>query len=300
MPQLVARLWELADAESPMAAWSPRERDFADDLNNDMSYHGGFRLPEHWLPHDREYRVSSILFHRAHLKDGRLTSRLLPLLMLPESPYMPVVIPSSYWTPEMEQMMAEHAREKSVPEDPREQREHFYSQVLGPITSVIHETEMRQPHMDVYVFGPRDPYDHYLYLTGGLSDVDVTGEHRLEIAFYSSVRSLELGNFIRTLGHYPVDCGRTVGHGDTMTLGEVGEAALGTSRFPHLLFLAALRADDRRLGGMIEIDGDPVYPLMAVPITESEFTFIQEKGVSEFLAEVGKSPVSIIFDPERE
>jgi len=308
LPGLGERLWNLKIANSPDPGWSEREAEIAADLADEMVFHAGFRLPENWLPHERDYRLSTIIFHREHLPGGRLQTRLLPLLIFPFQPFHAVVVPFQFWPDEVIELVNDYktvVRAVSPALDPREQRETAYEDVFGPISSVLHELLPGPDHLDVYIFAPREGREHWTFATGGMSDRDQPdGDEscpsRTELVFYSSKKQPSLLEALRIQARYPWETGQPLGHGHTLPLGDNAELILGSDRFSVLLLIAALQKNDSRLGGMIQVDGAPVYPLMVVPLTESEFTFYQTNGMEAFIKKVSESTVSIIFDPDRE
>lgn len=93
--------------------------------------------------------------------------------------------------------------------------------------------------------------------------------------------------------------GQALGNGDTVPLGRHAASVLGSGRFPALVFSAALRSTDMHLGGMIEIDGDKLFPRWSFPSLESEFAFLEQNGGEQFMQRVSESEISIIFDPAR-
>jgi len=297
--QLVA----LRDREEPVPGWTTKEQELWEDLNEDMSYQGGCRVPPAWSPPEREYRLSTILFHRGHLPDGYLQSDILPILVQPHLPFAPIVVPFAYWPDALKKFLSEPSAPLASGRTNIALREEAYQRELGEMVSVFHETEVRGEHIDIYLFGPREPLNHYVYLSGGMSDHPIPNDDagcRRELIFYATERSLLLANFIRQFAHYPSETGSCFRDGDLVPLGKHAEACLGTDRFPFLLFRMAVRHQDLRLPGCVAIDSDPILPIMVIPLSEAEATLVKESGLAAFDALVKRpeSP-SLIFDPER-
>ena len=193
----------------------------------------------------------------------------------------------------------------TVADPDMDSRERLYSEVFGPIATVFHETEQRGAHIDVYKFDPREGRDFFTYATGGMSTLDQPGLEgddmaRTELVFYSTSHSPLYPELLRNFAHYPFETGAAIAGWDTVPLGAHAERALGSARFQTLWFCAATRKEDMVLVPRLTTAGHTVYPMMIVPLTDPEFSFLSEHGVQEFLARISASPVSVVFDPSRE
>jgi len=309
MPELADRLWSLKTAAIPNHAWSQPEQEIAADLASEMAWHAGFRLPETWGGTAHEFRLNTIMFHREHLPERRITHRLLPVLLLPDLPFHSIVVPETYWTEELHSFLNSYTPDRAAVAaakagQNRVELEAAYQEILGPIGSVLHETESRHAHVDVYVISPRAEREFWTFITSGMSDNDQPANNRecsdrVELVLYTKSKFPQVSNALRNFAHYPFESGQGLANGDTIPLGQHGEAVLGSDRFPVLLFVEAVRPCDRELVGKVLIEGKPLHPLMIIPLTESEFSFYQSNGLQSFFEAVRQSPHSIIFDPDR-
>lgn len=105
LPGLAEKLHQLRASIFPVEEWSVRESEWREDLQNDMSYHRGFKLPETWQLGSQDYKGSNVLFHRRHLPDGFIQSRFLPMLVHPITSIAQVV-PAEVWPAELKENLA--------------------------------------------------------------------------------------------------------------------------------------------------------------------------------------------------
>lgn len=316
MLNLTQRLWDLVEATAPNPDWSTREQELSKLLADGRSFFAGFRLPENWLPLDREYRVSSVVFHRAHLPGRKITSKLLPLIIVPRMPFHAIIVPCEYWPNEVHRFIEEtnakdelkrlqsaHGNSAST-ENLHKAREAAYQEVFGPINTVLHPIIPGPFHIDVYTFSPCEARDFWTFATGGISDheqpaTDDSTPLRTELVMYAREKQSPILEMLQNLAHQPWATGMGFGSGHTLSLGSHSKEMLGSDRFPAVLFIGGLRAGDSRLGGMVEIEGEGVWPLQVVPLTSDEFEFFQQQGLAAFFDQIDKSPHSIVFSPDR-
>ena len=168
-------------------------------------------------------------------------------------------------------------------------REGHYQKFLGPIESpVMHSTDEKVPHIDIYQFGPTDERDFWTLITGGMSDVaqrapelDPPISGRTEILLYAPEPQPWMFSVLKGLAGMPFDddtylhWGHTVPNGQPMT----AKPSLLTSFF----FLPPYFEDDGF--DTLTLDDERVDILWLVPITEAEREFAVENG-SRALEEV--------------
>lgn len=309
LPRFCERLWDLEESDD----LSEREAMWLEDMANDASYHAGFKLPESWLPAGQEYRASTAYFHRPHLSGGRITSKLLPVLVLPWAPFWAVVVPVSFWPADLRAWMeaAATAAITPAPGGPpplpsrRAEREAAYTRIFGPVEHVHHEVGPSAQHIDVYVFARSDGERPFWTLaTGGMSDrAQPTASdpvmQRLELVLHTRNATPALAELLRLMAHYPFETGNALEGWHTAPIGSIAEQVLGTARFPYLFFLAAMLGADNDLVGAMEWNGSPLSPLMVMPITEPEFAFLQQHGSEALLAHFKERQIAPVFDPAR-
>lgn len=305
LPDYCDRLWELADEDD----LDEREAMWAEDMENDASYHAGFKLPEDWLPAGQEFRASTAYFHRPHLPDGRLASKLLPVLVLPWAPFWAVIVPCSFWPAELRAWIEAQARPEPTAPPPlpgrREEREAAYIRVFGPIGQVYHEIVPSAHHIDVYSFARSDgerPF--YTLATGGMSDAAQSNVSdpvmaRVELILHTRQATPTLAELLRMMAHYPFETGNALEGWHTTPLGRMAEQVLGSARFPYLFFLAAMLSADNALVGAVRWGENPLSPLMVIPLTEAEFAFLEKHGPPALLQRFKERSIAPIYDPTR-
>jgi hypothetical protein len=306
---LVAKLWSLVTDPDPAAALTPSEAEWKEDLQTGTSFHAGVRLPETWQPVGHIYMASSPVFHRGHLPNGRIDSRFLPLLVNPEVPRLAMVIPHSFWPPGLHEWMLAHSgiepeAPPPLPENHLEEREKIYATHLGPISSVFHETEVRESHIDVYCFDwLSTPRGEVAFVTGGMSDRDqpgVSGDfQRVELVFYAKQKALPFVELLRNFAHYPWETGAAIGPWHTFPLGDMAETALGTPRFPGLVLIPGTAKSERSIWEALTVNGQRVFFLTVFPITQAELDFSLENGSAALGELLTTKRFNIEFDPQR-
>ena len=319
LPKLTGKLHDLLDHESPGAHWTKRETEWWEDLHNDGSYHRGYKLPEEWQTTAKDYKGSSVLFHRAHLPGGIIQSRILPILVDPIA-CVAQVLPASYWPAGM----ADWLRTSQSPHDDegesqppsfestveslatdrvdREKREAIYTLVFGPIVSVLHEMLPSPHHIDVYRFEWARPRDEYGYVTGGMSDAIQPGESefgQIELVFYAKAHSPLFPKLLHSFARYPWETGSSIGPGDTIPLGHHAGAVLGSDRFAALLFLPGVAAPETAIHDHPEFGISGTRLLTIVPITPSELDYKLTQGLQPLLNLLRDQKFDLAFSPDR-
>jgi hypothetical protein len=163
------------------------------------------------------------------------------------------------------------------------QREAHYRRFLGPLDEpVMHSTDVKPVHVDVYQFRPRGKRPYWTLITSGMSDrrqplPSDAPKHiapRAEILMYVSEPQGWMFSVLKGLAEMPFDRDtylhwhHTVPNGKPMT----AKPSLLTS----FLFLPPYF--ERKGFDTLRLEGDDVHILMLLPITESERRYAMEHG----------------------
>jgi hypothetical protein len=176
------------------------------------------------------------------------------------------------------------------------QREAHYTRFFGPLTQkIMHSTDIKPVHIDIYTFEPNEERSFFTLITGGMSDVrqnipdDTDIAPRAEIMLYAQQPKRWMYNVLKGLAEMPWDDDtflsylHTVPNGQPMT----AEPSLLTS----YLFMYSLWEADH-FSPML-VDGDDTDILLLIPITEAERQLATKAG-SAALIEVFRQRE---FDP---
>lgn len=303
----VRKLSNLRELDLPLAGASQRVIEWWQDMNDDMCYHEGFKLPEEWTETEG-CRVNTLLFHRGHLPQGFLSVSCLPVLVTKAAPHLALPIPCAYW-PEglIEWLKLEengiHSSEDEISEL-REEREQIYTSILGPCLRVFHEHEILNPHVDVYQF-QWDNVDRkeFAHVSGGMSALSQPGIdgdfERLELIFYTKGNDRKFSELVQRFAHFPWDTGSPIGPWDVIPLGSFGKDVLGYERFSGLMLAPALARPERPLVEALEVRGTPVRFLSVIPLTHEE-TAMSAQNHASFVSRIQSISFDLAFDPDRE
>jgi Suppressor of fused protein (SUFU) len=311
-------LIELGDTKEPDPDWPQRVAEWWEDLQNDMSYHRGFRLPAEWQPTNGDYKASSVVFHRAHLPGSKVQSRFIPLLVDPVG-NIAQIIPVTYWPTGMAEWLAlEHGVDLTsagqvgeldvvdcLAPDPLDSghRERAYENVFGPIASVYHELVPGPHHIDVYKFVWPEPRAEVAYLSGGMNNAMQIGSgdfSRIELVFYAKNEDQRFAELVRSFAHYPWQTGASIGPWHTIPLGSYAEAALGSDRFSALLFFPGVAKPDSHVHQAREFSSSGTRFLTIIPITQAELEQKLEHGIESLLAKMTELHFDLAFAPDRQ
>jgi hypothetical protein len=186
------------------------------------------------------------------------------------------------------------------PENWLEIRESHYERNFGPISEpVMHSTDDAQPHIDIYQFCPTGERDYWTLITGGMSnsrqsippDAPAQIARRAELMMYVREPKPWMFRVLKELAEYPFKDETFLHWWHTVPNSRpVGSEASLLSAF---LFLPPYYEDPETFG-RLEIDGDRVDMLWAVPITSAEYDYALENGgnaLDELLATAELDPV---------
>ena len=190
-------------------------------------------------------------------------------------------------------------------EDPdRREREELYAEIMGPIATVLHGLDGKEPHVDVYRIEPQGERDMFTYITGGMStwvQPGLEGQDmgRIELVFYSRQHLPVFGDLLMRLSRLPSDTATPLEPYDCMPIGEFAEQMIGTSRFTALWFPPMTAKLDRPLIGRLTTQGEKVFPLLVMPLLPEEYAFQQQHGNPALMERLQASGLPVEFFPDR-
>ncbi|MBK8479213.1 MAG: suppressor of fused domain protein [Opitutaceae bacterium] len=191
------------------------------------------------------------------------------------------------------------AKKKMLESNPSliEQREAHYVRFLGPATEkVMHSTDIKPVHVDIYTFPPTEARPFYTLITGGMSDLrqsvpdncDIAP--RAEIMLYVSEPQGWMYNVLKGLAEMPSSDDTFLSYRHTVPNGKPMTAV--PSALTSYFFVNPLMMPDS-FSPML-VDGDPTDILHLIPITEEERHYAKVHGGSALIslfAERGLDPV---------
>lgn len=184
-----------------------------------------------------------------------------------------------------------------------EQRESHYEKFFGPINGkVMHSTDFKKVHVDIYTFGPTEERPFYTLVTGGMSDArqNIPAQYaqlapRAEILTYTREPQGWMYNVLKGLAEMPSDDNtflhwyHSVPNGMPMTA--------KPSELTAFLFLPPY-PEDPGINPMI-VDGDATDFLMMVPITNAEMEFKRKYGTKELVQKFDEANFNFVINEER-
>ena len=181
--------------------------------------------------------------------------------------------------------LAQQSASNNDSSDSPEFREQIYEEHFGECRTVAHDTISIVPHIDVYIFEPQNAgRDFFTLVTSGLSEFQATGGFgRSELIFYSKEAKDEYISMLRNLAHAIIANNIDAGHGNTLTNGVPPEPLFKNSPLSCILLHETGVEPECDRSDEWEIDGEPVFLLNVMPISESECDFIKSNDVAEFV-----------------
>lgn len=161
------------------------------------------------------------------------------------------------------------------------QREQHYARFFGPLTrEIMHSTDVKSVHIDIYTFEPTKERPFYTLITGGMSDarqnipIDWEISPRAEIMLYAKEPKGWMYNVLKGLGEMPFDDDTFLSYRHTVPNGQpmTAEPSLLTSYFFMLPIF-----EPEHFSPML-VGGDATDVLLMIPITEAERNLAAEDG----------------------
>jgi len=184
-----------------------------------------------------------------------------------------------------------------------QQRESHYERFFGPITQqVMHSTDSKSVHVDIYTFTPTAERPFYTLITGGMSDLrqnvpeTSNAAPRTEIMLYARETKGWMYNVLKGLAEMPFDCNTFLSYRHTVPNGMpmTAEPSLLTS-----YFLMQPYFESKGFTPM-PIDGEKADILLMIPITEAERDFAVKKGSEALLTLFFEQDFDLVIDEQRQ
>jgi hypothetical protein len=190
------------------------------------------------------------------------------------------------------------------PDEYRVTRESHYERFLGPLTEkILHSTDVKPVHIDIYQFAPTEKRPYWTLVTGGMSDQEQTVQDdtqeltsvRTELLMYVKEPKPWMFNVLKGLAEMPFDDDthlswwHTVPNGQPMT----AEPSLLTSFFFLPPYFEGAEFDS------LELDGEPVRILWMIPITEAEREYAVKHSSNSLEELMVKQELDIVVNEKR-
>ena len=184
-----------------------------------------------------------------------------------------------------------------------DQRESHYEKFLGTLTDqVMHSTDIKPVHVDVYTFSPTADRPYYTLITGGMFDLrqNIPPQHtslgrRAEIMTYAHEPQGWMYNVLKGLAEMPFDDNTFLHWYHTVPNGKAMTADL--SDLTAFLFVPPyLEAKDF---SPMTVDGDETDFLVMVPITDSELNYTREHRVEAMLEVFDRHDFDYVVNEKR-
>ncbi len=186
--------------------------------------------------------------------------------------------------------------------NPIEQREAHYTRFLGALDQkVMHSTDVKQVHVDIYTFAPTPERPFFTLITGGMSDLrqsipdDRDYAPRAEIMLYASQPQGWMYSVLKGLAEMPFDDDTFLSYRHTIPNGMpmTAEPSLLTSYFMSPVF------GERDGFTPMLVEDDAVDVLLMVPITEGERELAVDQGSDALLALFEQREFDPVIDEAR-
>ena len=180
-------------------------------------------------------------------------------------------------------------------------REEAYERAFGIEPQILHSTDHKTPHIDLYVFPPDGQRDFVVALTGGMSDIPMAVPHenraevRIELMMGMGQHQHWATNLLKLVAEYPFDQGTFYDVHHTVPFG--GELGEGSTLSAFLLVRPRFLPEGL---ARCEIGGKRIAFLQAVAITTAEHEFAVAEGSDKLEALLEKHGYLITRDPNRQ
>lgn len=180
-------------------------------------------------------------------------------------------------------------------------REEAYERAFRVQAQILHSTDHKAPHIDLYVFPPDGRRDFVAVLTGGMSDLPMAvpdgsaAEAHIELIMGIGQHQHWATNLLKLVAEYPFDQGTFYDVHHTVPFG--GELGDGSSLSAFLLVRPRFLPEGL---ARFEFGGKRIGFLQAVPITTAEHHFAVAEGSDKLEALLEKHGHLITRDPNRQ
>jgi hypothetical protein len=186
-----------------------------------------------------------------------------------------------------------------------EVRERHYERFFGPMTQkIMHSTDIKPVHVDVYQFEPTKARPFWTLITSGMSnerqiEPEECAEHmspRAEVVMYVPRPQPWMFNVLKGLAEMPFDNATCLHWWHTVPNGMPMTAM--PSRLTSYFFLPPYFEEDGFTD--LELDGDRVDFLWMIPITEAEREYAVSQGSQELEQRFEEAKMSPVLDESRD
>jgi hypothetical protein len=181
-------------------------------------------------------------------------------------------------------------------------RESHYTKFFGPFSEpVMHSTDVKIPHIDIYQFRPTDERPFWTLITGGMSNLRQPAvpdgvPPRAEILLYASEPVGWMFNVLKGLAEMPFDDNTFLHWGHSVVNGMPMTAK--PSLLTNFFFLApCFESEDF---DSLVIEGEEVSILWMVPITDAERDYKLEHGSNALRELFAEHQLPQVIDESRE
>ena len=179
-------------------------------------------------------------------------------------------------------------------------REDAYEAAFSVPAQILHSTDNKAPHIDLYVFPPAGQRDFFAVVTGGMSDLALaipegrTAQSHVELIMGIGQHQHWATNLLKLVAEYPFDQRTFYDVHHTVPFG--GELGDGSS-LSAFLFVRPRFLPEALAG--LEVGGRRIGFLQAVPITTAEHEFAVSEGSAKLEALLEPRGYLITRDPNR-
>jgi len=180
-------------------------------------------------------------------------------------------------------------------------REEAYERAFGVQAQILHSTDHKAPHIDLYVFPADGQRDFVAVLTGGMSDLAMavpdgsSAEPHIELIMGIGQHQHWATNLLKLVAEYPFEGGTFYDVHHTVPFG--GELGDGSSLSAFLFVRPSFLPEGL---ARFEVDGKRIGFLHAVPITTAEHQFAVAEGSDKLEALLETHGYLITRDPNRQ
>lgn len=179
-------------------------------------------------------------------------------------------------------------------------REEAYERAFGVKAQILHSTDHKSPHVDLYVFPPAGQRDFVAIVTGGMSDLPMpvpdgsAAEAHVELIMGIAQHQHWATNLLKLVAEYPFDQGTFYDMHHTVPFG--GELGDGSCLSAFLFVRPRILPEGL---AQFEFEGRRIGFLQAVPITTAEHQFAVAQGSDKLEALLERQGYLITRNPNR-
>jgi hypothetical protein len=184
-------------------------------------------------------------------------------------------------------------------------REAHYRKHFGPLAEpIMHSTDERTPHIDMYQFRPNSRRDWWTIVTGGMSErrqpfagrLPRRVARRTELLVYASKPSRWIFSAVKRIAEMPFDTNEFLHWGHTVVMSTLVADRLA----PLSRFFCTPPFFERETLQSLRLGRERVDFLWLIPITEAEHTFLEHHGPQALTDAFAARQLFPLLDKRRE